>query len=234
MVCETEGMARMLREAGTTRVSVLRALAASVAVLMMVPLAGCTGAAPDPMSALERQQIREGVLNEAWQPIAEAYPEAFRPRIAVTTTVPDADWPARIVACLKDRGYQAVALPNDYAYTSTQGQTYLQYTIDGYICTATWIKQSVVEQRMTSQQRDALERYQQAVVRPCLLLSGARSRESPDRFAAGSITGQGNWNPYDVVWQSDLAPRALAYLEQRCPPIPVWMNTARVGAEPRE
>jgi hypothetical protein len=227
-------MAGMLRAAVTTRVSVRRALAASVVLLLLALLAGCSAATPEPMSPLEREQIREGLLNETWQPLAQAYPEAFRPQIAVTHTVPDAEWPARMVACLTSRGYEAVALPNDFAYTSTQGQTYLQYSIDGYICDSTWIKQSEVEERMTSQQRDALEAYERAVVRPCLLLAGARSSESPDRFAAGSITGQGNWNPYDLVWRSDLAPRALAYLEQRCPPIPGWMDTARVGAEGRE
>ncbi|MBK4347582.1 hypothetical protein [Lacisediminihabitans changchengi] len=211
-----------------------RWLAASVALVSLTGLAGCSSIASEPMTAVDRQQIRTAVLDEMWQPIGASYPEAFRPRITVTHTVPDADWPTRIVACLKDRGYQAVALPNDYAYTSTQGQTYLQYSIDGYICNATWIKQSEVERRMTSQQRDALERYQKAVVRPCLLLSGARSREAPDRFAAGSITGQGNWNPYDVVWASGLEPRALAYLEQRCPPIPVWMDTANIVSGRRE
>ena len=214
--------------------SVRRWLAASVSLLVLATLAGCSSVPPTPMIPLERQQIREGILNEKWQPLAEAYPEAFRPRIDVSYTVPDADWPAHIVACLKERGYQAVALPNDYAYTSTQGQTYLQYSVDGYICNASWIRQSAVEERMSAQQRAALERYQQAVVRPCLLLAGARSRESPDRFAAGSITGQGNWNPYDVIWQSKLHPRSLAYLEQRCPPIPAWMDTANSGAEPRE
>ena len=180
------------------------------------------------MSPLERTQIRDGILNEAWQPLKQAYPEAFRPDIRVTTTVPDADWPDRMVACLKERGYQAVALPNDYAFTSTQGQTYLQYSVDGYICNATWVRQSVVERRMTAPQRGALLQYQRTVVRPCLLLAGARSKDTPDRFAAGAITGRGRWNPYDDVQRANPHARALAYLEERCPPIPVWMNTANL------
>ena len=189
-------------------------------------LAGCAAVPPDPMSPLERKQIREGILNEAWQPLNQTYPEAFRPDITVTHTVPDADWPRRMVACLKERGYQAVTLPNDYAFTSTQGQTYLQYSIDGYICNATWVRQSVVEQRMTAPQRGALQQYLRTVVRPCLLLAGARSSDAPDRFAAGSITGRGRWNPYDDVRRTNPTSRALGYLEQRCPPIPPWMNTA--------
>ena len=197
-----------------------------VALVAAVSLAGCAASPSEPMGALERRQIREGILNEAWQPLNEAYPEAFRPDITVTHTVPDADWPSRMVACLKERGYQAVTLRNDYAFTSTQGQTYLQYSIDGYICNATWVRQSVVEERMTAPQRGALQQYLRTVVRPCLLLAGARSSDAPDRFAAGGITGRGRWNPYDDVRRSDPTPRALAYLEQRCPPIPVWMNTA--------
>ncbi len=92
----------------------LRLLAVIAAIAV---LSGCTSAQA-PVSASERAHIRTVLLDEQWAPLAASYPEAFRPRIPVTHTVPDHDWAPTGVACLRGRGYDALAVGAGLQYSA--------------------------------------------------------------------------------------------------------------------
>jgi hypothetical protein len=57
------------------------------------------------------------------------------------------------------------------------------------------------------------------------LLAGAPSSTPPTRFAfVSSAFENPSWHPFQVVWESGLPDPRVRYLEQRCPPIPPWLD----------
>lgn len=201
----------------TGRMAKLRLVAVFLAGTVF--LTGCSEAS-QPVSDAERASIRSVLLDQAWKPLATEYPEAIRPRVPVVRTVPDHDWAADVVVCLRERGYIAFASANNFRYDAFPGETALEFAVEGYICTASFAKQSAVFARLSENQQAAFDRFQVGQVQPCLHLAGALTSPPP----SARLTGLAGWSPYDEVWASRPSPRALSYLQRRCPPVPQWMN----------
>ncbi len=206
----------------------VRAIAAGTAVLAAVGLlAGCTaGTTPgraSPISEQQRTTIRTAIVDGLWAQVAAEYPEAIRPRVTVASTVPDHNWAPVIVRCLKSAGIVAYVVKGVPIYGSA-GQSQLEVAVRYYSCEASHPSESQVAAYFTPALSTALYDYYLRVVRPCLLTAGAPSPASPDRSAAASLAGLAGWNPYQVIWTSNMPRRTQSYLESRCPPTPVWLD----------
>lgn len=197
-------------------------LAAVAAAVLL--LTGCSAPRP-PVSAAERADIRSILLDQAWNPLAKEYPEAIRPPISIVHTVTDHDWAADVVGCLHRRGYIAsvTRAGSGFSYDAYPGETALEFTVEGYICTASYARQSAVVAMLSTTQQAAFDSFQVSQVQPCLRLAGASTIPAPP----SRLTGLAGWSPYDLVWANRPSARALSYLERRCPPIPQWMNLDR-------
>ena len=196
----------------------MRLIGVLVAVCLL--LAGCAAAGP-PVSAADRARIRTALLDEQWQDIVNHFPGAVRPAAPVTHTVPDHDWPLAIVDCLHARGYIAAVQGDSFTFDSFTNQSSEDFHIDGYKCTSAFVKESDVEGRLTAAQLQALDDFEVNQLQPCLRLAGVKTFPPP----VGHLTGLSDWNPFDLVWLNGTA-KAADYLEQKCPPIPTWMDLA--------
>lgn len=206
----------------------LREVVAVVAAMALtVLLSGCmtvrVGAVADPLSGGQRAIIRSTILDSKWSQVAAEYPEAIRPAVTIAPTVADHDWAPAMVECLRSSGIQAYIENGDPIYGSA-GQSPLEVAVRYYSCEAGHPSESQVASHFTAAQSTALYNYYLRVVRPCLLTAGAPTPASPDRSAAASVAGLAGWNPYQVIWTSGMPATTLAYLEQRCPPTPAWLN----------
>ncbi len=196
----------------------MKVTAAALAVAAALLLAGCATAAP-PVSADQRAKIRTVLSNAQWAPLAMQYPEAIRPSVPIVHTVTDHDWAADVVSCLHARGYIATVTHSGFSYDAYTGETALEFQVEGYICTANFAKQSDVFARLSADQQAAFDSFELTQVQPCLRLAGAKTASAP----LVHLTGLAAWSPYDEVWKHSSA-KEVSYLEQRCPPIPSWMN----------
>ncbi|CAN5536279.1 hypothetical protein BH10ACT4_BH10ACT4_04040 [soil metagenome] len=201
--------------------------AAAVLIAVALLLAGCAPSVPaaeaTPLSALQRAIIRNSILDSKWAQVASEYPEAIRPAVTISPTVPDHDWAPAMVECLKSAGVVAYILNGEPVYGSA-GQTPLEVAVRYYACEAAHPSESQVASHLSRSQSAALYDYYLLVVRPCLLTAGAPSPASPDRSAAEGLAGLAGWNPYQVIWTSSMPATTQAYLEQRCPPTPAWLD----------
>lgn len=196
-------------------------LVAAAALSGCAPTDGDSGAAP--LTDRQRASIRTTILDAKWSQVAAEYPEAIRPKVTMAPTVPDHDWPAAMVACLKSSGIVAYVTNGVPTYGSA-GQTPLEVAVRYYGCEGAHPSESQVASYFTPAQSVALYDYYLQVVRPCLLTAGAPSPASPDRSAAEGLAGLAGWNPYQVIWTSSMPTTTLAYLQRRCPPTPSWLN----------
>lgn len=196
----------------------MKLIAAALVTAVTVLLGGCATAV-QPVSAVERAHIRTLLMNDQWAPLAIQYPEAIRPVVPVMHTVADHDWALDVVSCLRARGYIAQVTGDGFSYDAYTGETALEFSVEGYICTANFAKQSDVFARLSADQQAAFDSFELTQVQPCLRLAGATTTSAP----AVHLTGLAGWSPYDEVWKHSSA-REIRYLEQRCPPIPSWMN----------
>ena len=202
--------------------------AAAIAVAVM--LCGCVASSPggdgSPLGPLQRAIIRNSIIDSKWSQVAAEYPEALQPKITMAPTVSDHNWAPAIVKCLKTAGIVAY-IENGAPIYGSAGQTPLEVAVTFYACEVGHPSESQVAAHLTRAQSGALYDYYLQVVRPCLLAAGAPSPASPDRSAASSLAGIAGWNPYQVIWTSSMAATTQAYLEQRCPPTPAWLNLER-------
>jgi hypothetical protein len=192
----------------------------SVLVALCLLLTGCAAAGP-PVSGADRARIRTSLLDEQWRDILSHYPQAVRPPSPVTHTVADHDWPLAVVNCLHARGYIAAVHGDGFTFDSFTNQSAQDFHVDGYRCTAAYVKESDVEGKLTRQQLEAFDDFEVNQVQPCLRLAGAKTFTPP----VGHLTGLSTWNPFDLVWLNYTAKDA-AYLELKCPPVPNWMDLA--------
>jgi hypothetical protein len=202
-----------------------RLIAAVALAVAMLTLVGCASSSPAPVSAKDRARIRSEILEGQWAPIAATYPEAVRPKTTVTHTVPDFEWATDVVGCLNRLGNRAKATGGSVVYSSTAGETSIDYAVVGYLCTSSWVKLSDVQGRLTGRQEGDFENFEIHQVRPCLLLAGVRSPPPPTDIQASGLFDLAGWSPFDLV-RTTVSTAHLDYLEQRCPPIPAWIDLA--------
>lgn len=184
-------------------------------------------AAGSPLSARERTHIRTALLESEWADVESQYPEAIRPPVQMSATVPDQVSSRPLVSCLSERGIEAFGSDGSITYGSSNGQTPLEVAVAFYSCRAGNPTTSQVSRYLDDLESYALHNYYVDSVRPCLLAAGAHSelpRISPAAQTLSGLPAASSWNPYSEVWASDPSPAALGFLEQRCPPVPAWLN----------
>lgn len=204
---------------------ILAAIAAGSALLL---LAGCAGAPmPDPLGPQRRQQIRQAILDAYWAPVVADFPDALRPAVLTMKPVSDNDQPAVVLACLRSSGIPASPTDNGFRYTSSLGQSQLEFAAVRYVCSASLPSESEVESYLSGSSRAALFDYQRTIVRPCLLAAGAVSPAPPDGGPAYYLSAAlAAWSPFMQILASKPRAGTVTYLENRCPPLPSWLQLA--------
>ena len=207
---------------------ILAAVAFAAGVLM---LAGCaTTPPPDPLGPQRRVQIRQAVLDAHWADVVRDYPDALRPEVPTVRPVTDHDHPAVFFACMRASGVPASPTDNGFRYNSSLGQSRLEFEVVRYVCEAAAPSESEVVSYLSGTSRAALFDYQRTIVRPCLLSVGARSAAPPDEGQAYYLSAAlAAWSPFGEILAAKPRPSAVAYLEQRCPPLPAWLDLSARG-----
>ena len=192
----------------------------------LVLLAGCAQAtAVDPLGPQRREQIRQSILDIHWADVVKVYPDAIRPKVPTTRPVSNHDQRDAVIACLRAFGIPASRTDNGFRYNSSLGQSQLEFEAEQYVCEASSPSESEVRSYLSGSSWAALFDYQRKIVRPCLLSAGAKSSAPPD---GGSDYYQSvalaAWDPYTEILAAKPRSRVVAYFEQRCPPLPPWLD----------
>lgn len=206
-----------------------RRWAATLALLASaVLLAGCaTASTREVVSPKDRHRIGVEILNSNWSTVAGEFPGTEQPVVVITRTIPDEAWAGTMVACLRDRGFNAIVLRDGLTYTAPPDFSAARVAVSRYVCDSTTPTATEVTRYLNRPQLDALYRYYVGSVRPCLLVAGAPSSPPPDWFAfVTSAVSKPIWHPFDLAWQA-LPDPVVHYLEQRCPPVPPWLDLGR-------
>ena len=204
----------------------------------MLLLVGCVEApALDPLEPQRREQIRQSILDIHWADVVKDYPDALRPEVSAMRPVSDHDQRAAVIACLRANGIPASPTDNGFRYKSSLGQSQLEFEAQQYVCEASSPSESEVVSYLGASPRAALFDYQRKIVRPCLLAAGAKSPAPPDGGPAFYLSAaRVVWNPYMEIVAAQTRSSGVAYLEQRCPPLPPWFTLnlpVTPGASPR-
>ena len=192
----------------------------------MLLLVGCAEApALDPLGPQRREQIRQSILDIHWSDVVQDYPDALRPEILTMRPVTDHEPRAAVFACLRASGIPASPTDNGFRYKSSLGQSQLEFEVQQYVCEASSPSESEVASYLSGSSRAALFDYQRKIVRPCLLSAGAKSPAPPDGGPAYYLSAAlAAWNPYMEILVAQPRSSAVAYFEQRCPPLPPWLT----------
>lgn len=201
------------------------AVLAVVASLLSLSLSGCSSSAEDPMSNELRSAIRQDRASAAWATVSEMYPEALRPEINVGAVLDDAAWAIATVKCFKDEGFIVVRAGLAFQYSSSQGQSPLQFAVAQYHCTIALPSLTEVAGYLDVYQLGDLYDYYRQRVQPCLALNGVRVSTPPARGRFVDGFGSDSWSPFAAVAGSRTAhQRRLANLREVCPPLPGWLH----------
>lgn len=192
----------------------------------MLLLVGCAEApALDPLGPQRREQIRQSILDLHWADVVKDYPDALRPEVPAMRPVIDHDQRAVVFTCLRANGIPASPTDNGFRYQSSLGQSQLEFEVQQYVCEASSPSESEVVSYLSGSSRAALFDYQRKIVRPCLLSAGAKSPAPPDGGPAYYLSAAlAAWNPYMQILVAQPRSSAVAYFEQRCPPLPPWLT----------
>lgn len=203
------------------RLEVVVTVAACIALL-----AGCAEApALDPLGPQRREQIRQSIIDIHWADVVKDYPDALRPEVPTTRPVTNHDQREVVFACLRASGIPASPTDNGFRYTSSLGQSQLEFEAEQYVCEASSPSESEVVSYLSGSSRAALFDYQRKIVRPCLLSAGAKSSAPPDGGPAYyQSAALAAWDPYVDILAAKPRSRVVAYFEQRCPPLPPWLD----------
>jgi hypothetical protein len=206
-------------------------LVATAILAGMLLLTGCAAASTlDPLGPQRREQIRQAILDAHWADVVRDYPDGLRPEVPTMRPVTDYDQPAVFFACMRASGIPASPTDNGFRYNSSLGQSLLEFEAVRYVCSASSPTESEVTSYLSGSSRAALFDYQRTVVRPCLLSAGAKSPPPPDGgpayYLSAALT---TWSPYMDILRAKPRSSAVAYLEQRCPPLPRWLDLSTPG-----
>lgn len=194
----------------------------ALAALLVLALAACSAPPPDPLTDERRLEIRQTMIDGAWDRVE--YPEALRPTLAAEATLADSDWGASVIDCLGDGGYRVQQQGYEFAYSSSQGQSPVDFAVSSYICTIKHPRLGELMMYLDVDQRGALWDYLVRVVRPCLLLEGAEVSDPPGRTDYAEGLYRTNWHPFDRLWASEPSAATLTRVELACPPVPAWLH----------
>jgi len=194
-------------------------------------LTGCADTPElDPLGPQRRAQIRQAILDDRWTEVVKDFPDALRPMVPTMRPVTDHDQPEVVLACLRASGIPASPTDNGFRYNSSLGQSQLEFEVVGYVCRASSPAESEVVSYLSGSSRAALFDYQRTIVRPCLLSAGAQSSAPPDGGPAYYLSAAlAAWSPFVEVLTGKSNSSAIAYLEQRCPPLPHWLELTSSG-----
>jgi hypothetical protein len=196
-----------------------------IALVCGVVLSGCSPTPEDPMSDQLRSAIRQDRSETAWDAVREQYPEALRPQITVGPVLDDAEWASATQTCFKDQGFIVVRLGSSFQYSSSQGQSPLQYAVAQYHCAMALPSLTEMASYLDVVQLGALYDYYLDRVQPCLALSGVTTSKPPSREAFEDGYGSSTWTPFLALTTSKKTDGGhLSALERACPPIPGWLH----------
>ena len=207
---------------GFGRIVVVLATVASV-----VSLTGCAASTGSPLSAAEKSKLRSDFIDSQWAPVRAEYSDAIRPSVPVTTVVSDRDWATDIAGCLRNLGFVVTIAGNGerYSYGSSSGETPLEYAVDSYSCSARYMSLSQLEPLLDAKSFLSLRRYNVGFVHACLVAAGQDSplpqQGDPSALGDDSVP---LWNPWQALKLGARSGNLLGYLEERCPPVPLWLN----------
>ena len=194
----------------------------ALAVVLVMALAACGSAPPEPLTGERRIEIRQTMIDVAWDKVE--YAEALRPVLPAEETLADVDWSASVIDCLGDGGYRVQQQGYEFAYSSSQGQSPVDFAVSTYICTIKHPRLGELMMYLDVDQRGALWDYLVRVVRPCLLLEGVEVSAPPGRADYAEGLYRTNWHPFDLLWASEPTAGVLARVESACRPVPAWLH----------
>ncbi|WP_394768286.1 hypothetical protein [Lacisediminihabitans sp.] len=206
-----------------------RRWAATLALLASaVLLAGCaTASTREVVSPKDRHRIGSELIASNWSTVADEFPGTTQPMVVISRTIPDVAWAGTIVSCLRDQGFDAIQLRDGLTYTAPPDFSAARVAVSRFVCDTTRPTVTKVTRYLKRPQIDALYRYYVGSVRPCLLVAGAPSSPPPDWFTfVTSVVSKPIWHPFDLAWRT-LPDPVVRYLEQRCPPVPPWLDLGR-------
>jgi hypothetical protein len=188
-----------------------RAMASlTVAVAVIVGVGGCTGAEPGPppppqLSEQEVDAAYAEFLDQSWQRVESAFPDAERPDVDLVRFIDQSEWAEVIVACLVEQGVDA-KVSNDgqggYESQGVVGQE-LSMAIAAYVCDAKYPVDPSLTQPLTDAELDYVYDYFVNVLNPCLEREGIEVTEPPSRQAfKDSLLTVDSWTPYLAVLEN--------------------------------
>ncbi|MEY2848268.1 MAG: hypothetical protein RI885_933 [Actinomycetota bacterium] len=197
----------------------LAALTLGVAGSIVPVIAAAGGRAPSPVDDRERLEIRERLLDSAWDSVLSSTPIARRPVVDVGATVDDSQAGALITECLEEAGFAA-----NSAGSLAPGQTRVSFAVARYSCTTRHPTLSQVTSGLSDDQRGALWDHYAMRVRPCLAGLGLPVSAPPERGYFVDRFGFDTWNPFDTVRAGGFPAPFVDRAELRCRSVPAWLD----------
>lgn len=202
-----------------------RCATAMVPFLCAVLLSGCAPPGEPSLTSSERDIIRAEIDDDNWRAVAFAFPQALRPEVHTLRTINERSWSDRMESCLAEAGFGASAAHDHVFVGPDSKRSAIGYAIASYECRTKYPTLSHIVQYLDRRQLLGLYTYYLGSVRPCLLLAGAPSPRPPSQLAyVISVFSIPEWHPFQQVWDRGTPDSRLRYLEQRCPPIPPWLD----------
>ena len=201
------------------------------ALCCALALSSCSSSAPVvPLTGAERIQRLDQVFDRYWTRIADRYPDAVRPDVAILQIQAAGNLAALLRACLRRQGATGVSVSSDgtigvdrSATLSTSAQLENQ-DIALYTCSVEYPRRDVYDSFLSDSQIGGLWDYYVGSLQPCLTLSGHEVSQAPTRarFIA-SYYDDTPWNPYRGI--SYASPRSGDRdILKRCPANPRWLS----------
>lgn len=182
--------------------------------ILVLLLAGCATAQPEPLTGLTEAEQAEYAQSFAlqWSGIQLDDP----PRVDVVAYVPAADWGAAVSGCMNAAGYDAYVDTGDGFFFPGRSDADEAQNLALYTCIGEYPVRSDYSAYANHAQLEFLYDYFQDSLIPCIESSGydvPNTAPARDEFVAYTVAPK--WNPYKVMTE-----RATTELLERCPPSP--------------
>lgn len=203
----------------------------AIALCWVLALSSCASSPPVvPLTGEERIQRLEQGFDRYWKTIADRYPDAVRPTVAIVQIQQAGNLAALLRACLRRQGATGVSVSSDgtigvdrAATVSTSTQRENQ-DIALYTCSVEYPRRDLYDSFLSDSQLGALWDYYVGFLQPCLTLSGHEVSDAPTRATfIASYYGDTRWNPYRGISYASPRPGDRTILT-RCPANPPWLT----------